>query len=179
MWRPVTRSLLVISCGFCLFAASGCSLFSSNVQDILVAQPPRHLPEIPESSFNVPAVDPWAQAEERTKGGSNSPSCYIEIRAVGKDPKRIRMSLDDATTVQAVLERTGLVKRFKNMEIELTRKGTDGTPHKLEIHYDTKRNRVVSLFDYALHSNDLLVIKQDSSTSFDEMLKKLTGPLAR
>ncbi len=178
MWRPVTRSLLVASCGFCLFAASGCSLFSSNVQDILVAHPPKHLPEITETSFNASAMDPLAQAEA-TKGSSNSPSCYIEIRAVGKDPQRIRMSLDDATSVQTVLEQTGLVKRFKNMEIELTRKGTDGTPHKLEIRYDSKRNRVISLFDYALHADDLLIIKQDSSTPFDELLKKLAGPLAR
>jgi hypothetical protein len=49
----------------------------------------------------------------------------------------------------------------------------------LEIRYDADKNRVVPLFDYALHPNDLLVIRQDSSTSLDKMLKKLAGPLAR
>lgn len=180
MWRPVTRNLLVLSCGVCLFAASGCSAFHSGVQDAFVAEPPRHLPEIKEAlSANAPPVDPMATVGEDTKAASDASSCYVEIRALGKEPKRIRMSLDDAVYVQKVLEQTGLIKKFRNMHIELSRKLPDGTRHKLEIHYDAKRNHVVSAFDYALHPDDLLIVRQDSSTSFDEMLKKLAGPLAR
>ncbi len=177
MWRPVTRSLLVFSCGVCLFAASGCSLFRAGVPDIFVAEPPQHLPGIEEpASASALAMDPLASTDEAV---SNATSCYIEIRALGKDPKRIRMSLEDAPNVQAVLEQTGLIKRFKNMQIELSRTAPNGTRHKMEIHYDAKKDHVASLFDYALHPNDLLVVRQESMTSFDEMMKKLAGPLAR
>jgi len=55
----------------------------------------------------------------------------------------------------------------------------DGTRHKLDIRYDAKKNHVVSAFDYALHPNDLLVVREESATSLDNMLKKLAGPLAR
>ncbi|MDP6558317.1 MAG: hypothetical protein QGF59_18750 [Pirellulaceae bacterium] len=180
MWCPVTRNLLVLSCGVCLFAASGCSVLRSGVQDAFAAEAPRPRPAVEEaSSTNTPPADPLATADEGTKDASDAPSCYVEIRASGKEPKKIRMSLDDATHVQKVLEHTGLVKQFRNMYIELSRKLPDSSRHKLEVRYDAKRNHVISAFDYALHPDDLLVVRQDSSTSFDRMLKKLAGPLAR
>ena len=180
MWRPVTRTFLAIFCGVCLFTATGCSLFRSDFQDISVAEPPIHLPDINEPPFaKTVAADPRAPANESPKADTDVPSCYVEIQADGKKPKRIRMSLDDATNVQAVLDLTGLGKKFKKMQIELSRKSENGALHKLEIHYDAKRKRVVSLFDYALHPNDLLVVREDSSSALDEMLKKLAGPLLR
>lgn len=201
MWRPVTRNLLIFSCGVCLCIASGCSVFRSGMDDALVAEPPRHLPVINEAPpADVSAVDvsavgasavgasavgasatiPRAIAAADTEAEPAAPSsCYVEIRALGEKPKRIRMLLEDAPYVQKVLEQTGLVKQFRNMHIELSRKLPDGTRHKLEVRYDAKQDHVISAFDYALHPNDLLVIQQDSATSLDEMLKKLAGPLAR
>lgn len=225
MWRPVTRNLLVLSCGFCLFAASGCSAFRPGFQTSLATKPPRPLPEVkepaaaadsviaagPETATDAPLAPaarlvadtlPAAQASrsadiplplDAASGDRAAPapaetdppakpdenSCYIEIRALGEKPKRIRMSLDDATHVQKVLEQTGLVKQFRNMEIRLSRKLSDGTRHKMEVRYDTKRNRVISAFDYALHPKDLLVVQQVSATSLDAMLKAISGPLSR
>lgn len=179
MWRPVTPNLLVLACA-CLFFATGCSAFRSGQADSLVTQPPRPLPEIQATPpADAPPADPRANPATDTEADSQSASCYVEIRAVGDEPKRIRMLLDDAPYVQKVLEQTGLVKKFRNMQIELKRKLPDGTRHKLDVRYDAKRKQVVSAFDYALHADDLLVIQQDSLTSFDEMLKKLAGPLAQ
>jgi len=131
-----------------------------------------------EMPLALSSLEPAATAT-KTKAAPEANSCFVEIRAVGEEPQRIRMSLDDAVYVQKVLEQTGLVKKFRNMEIEISRKLENGTRHKLDVRYDAKRKHVVSAFDYALHPNDLIVIRQDNSSSFDEMLKKLAGPLAR
>ena len=180
MWRPVTHNLVILSCGVCLLVSSGCSAFRSGVQDTLVAQQPRHLPPTDEpSSTGVPPADPLAAVRASSNAEPDVASCYVEIRASGDEPNRIRMSLDDAAYVQNVLEQTGLVKKFRNMQIELSRKLADGTRHKMEVRYDSKKKSVVPAYDYALHPDDLLVIRKDTSTSFDEMLKKLAGPLAR
>ncbi len=106
-------------------------------------------------------------------------SCYIEIHEAGKEPERLRMLLEDAPYVQKVLTQTGLIKRFRKMDIQLSRQLPDGGRHKLDIRYDRKSKRVQSAFDYALHADDLLVIRENTESSFDEMLKKLAGPLGR
>jgi hypothetical protein len=202
MRRPVTRVLLALSCSVCLFTASGCSLFRSEVADTFIATPARHLPDISESAAtDAPPADPLPVNSVPASLASTTPvplestaaafastapqeepaesSCYVEIRALRGEPKRIRMSLEDATYVQKVLEETGLIKEFRDMSIELSRKLEDGGRHKLEIRYDRKQKRVVSAFDYSLHPNDLLVVREESHTAIDELLKKLAGPLAR
>ena len=224
----IPRHLHLLVGGLCLFTATGCGMFRSDIPAAMFASPAyqpsefRQLPDIqdrpdariaddgappasvastssppqtnalpaaypttsttplPITEVVPPGVDMNAPSNEAdTTLTAERASCYVEIRAVGKEPKRIRMSLKEATHVQKVLEQTGLVKEFRNMDINLSRKLDDGTRHKLEVHYDAKRKQVVSAFDYALHPDDLLVVRQDSSTSFDEMLKKLAGPLAR
>jgi len=189
MWRPVTHNLLVLSCGVCLFAASGCTLVRTSVQDAL--DPQADLPDIKAASVKEtavqqgppaatdPSVNPAATTNSDPKSGPDVDSCFVEIRALGEKPKRITMSLEDAGYIQQVLEQTGLVKEFKHMHIELSRKLPDGTRHKLDVHYDAKEDQVVSAFDYALHPNDLLVIREDSASSLHDMLKKLAGPLGR
>ena len=107
----------------------------------------------------------------------NSPaSVTMEIRPVGKKPELRQVQLDSGATVQQVLEKAKLVKRFRRMNIDVLRV-TGEQRAKLDVKYDHTKAHVDPLYDYAVHPGDHLIVAEDPSTALDDMFKSLTNPL--
>jgi hypothetical protein len=159
--------MMLVSCSrrVCLFATivaataalSGCSVMESTGSKSL---------ELPGEAAAVPG-----EAASQTPA-----SITMEVRPAGKKAELGRVPLDGPTTIQQVLQRARLVKRFRRMDICLMRVAR-AERHKLEVKYDHTEGMVDPLYDYALHPGDHLLVTENTTTMFDEMLGSLTAPL--
>ena len=142
------RALFLL--GFCalLSASNGCSMFNSSLNKADVAE-----------AVNQPAVPTY---KVRVYGGSKP------MEFVGK--------LDQNKTVQTALEESGVINKFPRMEITLAREipGAAGR-HKMPVSFDASARTVIVSQDYAIHPNDVVVIRKDSSTFVDRAVSKLGG----
>lgn len=104
-----------------------------------------------------------------------SPAATItmEIRAAGKKPEMTQVQLENGVTVQQMLEKMKLVKRFRRMNIEVMRV-TDQQRAKLDVKYDHSKAHVNPLYDYALYPGDHLIVAEDTSTAIDDMFRSLS-----
>ena len=130
--------------------SSGCPMFNSSLSKTDVAQ-----------TANQPAV----------------PTYKVRVYGHGK-PAEFVGKLDKNKTVQTALEESGVIDKFARMEITLAREvsGQAGR-HKMPVAFDAA-TRIVSVSqDYAIHPNDVLVIRKDSSTAVDRVISKFTGGL--
>jgi hypothetical protein len=65
------------------------------------------------------------------------------------------------------------------MKVELYRKFPQGGGHRLDIEFDRTNHRIPAVANYAIHPNDRIVVTEDTSTVFDDMLGTLGGPLSK
>jgi protein involved in polysaccharide export with SLBB domain len=97
----------------------------------------------------------------------------MEIRPAGRKPEMRQLQLDNGATIQQALEKAGLVKRFRRMNIEVMRV-TGEQRAKLDAKYDHTKAQVNPLYDYALHPGDHLIVAQDTATTLDDMLESIS-----
>lgn len=108
----------------------------------------------------------------------NMAAISMEVRPAGKKHEIKQMPLGQGMRIQQALERAGLDRRFRRMDIHLMRTA-GGERHKLDVKYSREEGFVNPLYDYALHPGDHLVVIEDPSTILDDMLQSLTGPAGR
>lgn len=99
-----------------------------------------------------------------------------EIRRARKQPEIGKMPLTGVTRVQEALEQIGATKRFRRMNIQVMRP-VRGERQKLEVKYDHSSRSVDPVYDYVLHPGDHLVVFEDTTTAFDDMLQSITGSI--
>ena len=104
--------------------------------------------------------------------GQPTASITIEVRADGKKPEVGKIPLEGSPRIQEVLEQAGLVKKFRRMDIVVMRT-TGDQRQKLESKYDHGEGWVNPLYDYQLYPGDHLVVTEDTSNVFDDMLNSL------
>jgi hypothetical protein len=76
------------------------------------------------------------------------------------------------------LEKAGVTKKLKQMELYVLRTPPQGGPRqRMTATYDGGERRVAWESDYALYPGDYVVAIQDSTTSFDKMFGRFMGPL--
>ncbi len=107
-----------------------------------------------------------------------APTITMEIRASGEKPEIEQVQLDNGSTVQQMLEKTKLVKKFRRMDIEVLRVTGDQRA-KLDVKYDHTRAHVNPLYDYALFPGDHVIVQEVTKTAFDDMLESVADPLRR
>ena len=56
-------------------------------------------------------------------------------------------------------------------------RSTGGEPQKLKSDYDHGKGWVNPLYDYQLHPGDHLIVTEDTSNIFDDMLDSLAQPM--
>jgi hypothetical protein len=122
-----------------------------------------------------PAAEQPSELPEQAAApvGAATASITIEVRPDGKRAEINQIPLNGAPRIQEVLEQTKLVKRFRRMDIVLMRVGGDER-HKLDSRYDHSKGWVNPLYDYQLHPGDHLVVTEDTSNVFDDVLGSLT-----
>ena len=113
---------------------------------------------------------PAAQTQTAEAIAADSPKFYIELRESGKKPQLMKVALPEVYYIQQALDQSGASKQFRRMKIELYRQLPGGGGHKLPVEFDNSSRRVPPGKDYAIHANDRLVVTEDTSTVFDDML---------
>jgi hypothetical protein len=98
------------------------------------------------------------------------------MQPAGKDPEIRKMPLVGVKRVQEALEEVGATKRFRRMSVRVMRL-SKGQRQKLEVEYDHSERSVDPLYDYVLHPGDHLVVVEDTTTAFDDMLGSITGSM--
>lgn len=97
----------------------------------------------------------------------------VQIRASNRSPKNIQVPLTPEMRLQDVVDESKAPFRNKRAYIIRTSPKT-GEQHKLEA--DFGANRRISLeFDYAIQPGDRVVIAEDTTSSFDRVMKTILG----
>ena len=149
------RSLLAASVSCFVVLASGCSTIGPGDASVLDL--------------------PGQAAESVTDLGRPSGGVITtEIRRDGKEPEIGKMPLAGVVRVQEALEEIGATKRFRRMNVRVMRPA-GGQRQRLEVKYDHNKRSVNPLYDYVLHPGDHVVVIEDKTTAFDEMLQSVTG----
>lgn len=106
------------------------------------------------------------------------PSCTVAIYSKGARPKEVKLPVTGQMFVQEALNKSGVSKRFNRMKVVLIRPRPYGKGrHKMDIKFRSGKKRVSLNSDYAIHPGDRLVVIEDNSTAFDDMIDKVTEPL--
>jgi hypothetical protein len=106
--------------------------------------------------------------------------CSVLIQPARGKPRVIQVPITEGDTVQTALAHSKATQRFRRMNIHVLRtpRGQTGSPgevQKMQVEFDRKRRKVEMEYDYALHPSDRIVVEQDTTTMFDDMVEKLTG----
>jgi hypothetical protein len=110
------------------------------------------------------------------------PECTIVVQPARGKPRVVQMPLTEGATVQTALDHSKASKRFRRMNIEVLRKphaqASSPVPvQKMQVEYDRRRREVEIEYDYALYPNDRVIVEEDTTTVFDDMVEKVAGKL--
>lgn len=82
--------------------------------------------------------------------------------------------IDGPITVQTVLERSGAIEKFRNMEITIMRVvKKSGHGLRLPVDYQGGKKAVRPEQDYAIHPNDRILIESRSNNAIDKIVESL------
>lgn len=118
-----------------------------------------------------------AAATAATTPHQQSDMIQIEFRADGGRPERKAMPLQGEMHVQDVMQKSGGFRRFGRAQIELARKTPTGNAHKMRVSYDRSSLKVDPQTDYQVKPGDLLIITEDPTNIFTDMLEGAGVPL--
>jgi len=107
--------------------------------------------------------------------GQAAPAFY-EVHMKGSFSKATssRGVIDGPITVQTVLERSGAIDKFRNMEITLMRVVKEtGQGLKLPIDFQAGKNSIRPEQDYAIHPNDQILIVSKSNSAIDKVFDSI------
>ena len=141
-----------------LFVASGCQTMNTEL-----GHPFTDVPPAAEAAAASPSATPVADV----------PKFYLELRADGRKPEVIAMPLSGDLFIQQALDQSGASRRFGRMKIELYRKLPEGGGHKFDIAYDRAKRQIPAGSDYAIYPKDRIIVTEDTSNMFDDMLSSL------
>ena len=104
-------------------------------------------------------------------------SYQIVFVPVDGKPEQIQRTLSGQMHLQEALDQVGATKKFRRIQVELFRPLPTGQYHRIQCEYDLASKRITPEYDYALLPGDRIVVQQDPSNMFDDMLNSALGPL--
>lgn len=125
----------------------------------------------------TPSSQREAQKQAATSSAPSSTQCTVDFRPAGKSPDVGNVEIPADASVQQVLEKSKATKRFARMNIELYRQLPNGAWHKMVVEYDRASKKVDAMHDYHVRPGDRLVIIEDTTDIFDDMMTSSFGPL--
>ena len=103
-----------------------------------------------------------------------APQGVYEVQLSGgfSKPTTSRGVIDGPITVQTVLERSGAIDKFRNMEITILRVVKDsGRGLKLKVDFNGSKDAVPPEQDYAIHPNDRILVESKSGGAIDRLVE--------
>jgi len=120
------------------------------------------------------------RSPEQASAEPEGPFYTVDIQPENKPAKSYQFPLtEEGVYVNDVLQKSGAVKRFGRVKLELWRPSPAGAVGyiKLDIPYDRKSRAVPNAYNYALYAGDRLLLIEDSSTVLDDILESALEPL--
>jgi hypothetical protein len=101
----------------------------------------------------------------------------VEIRPEKGKPQHVERPLSGPTYVQNALVESGAIKRFGRMHVQLQRPLPAGGWHVMELEFDRELKRIAPEYDYALLPGDRVVVTEDTTTVWDDVMVRALKPL--
>jgi hypothetical protein len=101
----------------------------------------------------------------------------VEIRPERGKPQQVERALTEPTYVQGALEQSGAIQRFGRMHVQLLRPLPAGGWHVMELEFDRDLKRIAPEYDYALLPGDRVVVTEDTTTVWDDVMVRALRPL--
>ena len=157
----LSRSGFLFSLVIASFSLSGCATFSSPGNSMLSW--------FQGEKNDHPADDGLAASDQ---------TVVVELHREGGLAGRLRVPVKPGMVVQNALEGSGAMDRFDRMTIKVRRfvKGQQAYLPLTAV-YDHDRNEVRPESNYAIQPGDILIVTEDTSSSSQDMLQQLLGPL--
>jgi hypothetical protein len=116
-------------------------------------------------------------AEAETQNQPPGPNYTVEIRRPGYSTQYVRVPHQGETHLQDALEQSGAARKLKRMELHVMRTPPQGGPRqRLSADFDSGEKRVAWESDYAIYPGDHVVVIEDTSSQFDDMISRFMGP---
>ena len=150
--QEVIESILRVSL-FCVLigavlASSGCSTLPLTQNQALPAAASQTQKQAPQGVYEV-----------QLSGGFSKPTTSRGV-------------IDGPITMQTVLERSGAIDKFRNMEITILRVVKDsGRGLKLKVDFNGSKDAVPPEQDYAIHPNDRILVESKSGGAIDRLVE--------
>lgn len=108
--------------------------------------------------------------------GAEKPQGYIvEFRdADGRKLQAVEKPLTGQKHVQEALQESRALSKWNRAKLDLIRQLPTGGEHRMKMEYSLSSKRVDPENDYQLHAGDRIVVTEDTTTAFDELLQKLS-----
>ncbi|MEM7782806.1 MAG: hypothetical protein AAF623_05595, partial [Planctomycetota bacterium] len=87
--------------------------------------------------------------------------------------------IDGPITIQTVLHRSGVLRKYRNLDIQIIRQVEEnGRTLKLPVKFNVRRKKVSPEQDYAIHPNDTIMISAMTANPLDKLAETF-GPLVK
>ncbi len=98
-------------------------------------------------------------------------SCIVEVRSYRGQLKEGQVAITEGMLVEDVLVAIKIDRVFTRMTIELQRSTKKSQqPLKMPVTYDRRQKQVNPAYNYAIRHGDRLLITEDTSNTFDDMM---------
>lgn len=148
------RALTGVAVAAMIAASCGCSLFQEKLSPSLKAQ--------------VAAGEGPAAVDAKY---------VVEIHPHDGKPTMTELPLTDQLHVQEALEKAGAAKKFRRMHVRMIRPLPSGGWHKMELEFDRANRRIPPEYDYLILPGDRLMVIEDTSNTFTDLLDNTLKPL--
>ena len=101
----------------------------------------------------------------------------VEIRPESGKPRAVEKPLAEQTYVQTALDQTGALKKFSRATVEVYRPLPSGGWHKMNLEYDRENHKIPPEYDYAVLPGDRIIVTEDTTTIWDDMMERTMKPL--
>jgi len=104
-------------------------------------------------------------------------TCVVQVQSYAGKSRRLEIPITDGMTVQDIVKVVQVRKLFSRLTIELERPVANShKPLKMPVTVEGFGKRVNPAYNYALRPGDRLVIREDPTNTFDDMLDGALSP---
>lgn len=128
------------------------------------------------ASMSLPAGKLFGKAEAATPAAEPFGQCTVLMKPGFGKGTQSTLDISEDTTVQSVLERAGVQKKFKSMDIMIYR-DIEGAmvPLKMAVDYNVGKRSVVDSQNYRVLPGDKVLFSEKSNSAISKALKNVAG----
>ena len=130
------------------------------------------------SNLEQPVTEnPVQQVSVLAETAETAETCVVEVQSYAGKGRRLEIPITDGMTVQDIVKAVQVRKLFSRITIELQRPVANShKPLKMPVTVEGFGKHVNPAYNYAVRPGDRLVISEDPTNTFDDMLDGALSP---